>query len=266
MIDAQDCPYTGPYALAGNPMGHKSKGPTAKALKRGLSRAGAPTLPWREFDDHYNQDLEDALDWMDKTYTKARGNNGYGDGRWETIRKLVLAEGPHVGEYALDATAIKLIYDEWWSENNVIPDLGPVVQGGKSVLAHDLTHATGGLDGYPAFDDGYKAGLAVVAPEEVTITKQSSARRRDGSPNGKAFYCTGRSKLKYWFGHVDVAPAVALTFAKGAVICKISSNHEEPHLHVGIDAKDLIGKELEHHINYTHGAPTVGEQLADSLV
>ena len=147
-----------------------------------------------------------------------------------------------------------------------VPVLGPVVKGGQSVLRHDLTHATDGLPGYPAFDDGIGLpGAAVLAPEHLTVTRQSSARRRDGTPNGKAFYATGSSKLKYWFGHVDQAPPVGTKFLKGQKMVAISENHEAPHVHVGINAVDLIGHELAHHTNYTHGAPTVGVQLAKAL-
>lgn len=148
-----------------------------------------------------------------------------------------------------------------------VPPLGPVVPGGRSVLDQDLTHATGGLPGYPAFDDAVgHPGMAVIAPEGLTVTRQSSARRRDGRPNGKAFYATGASGLKYWFGHVDAAPAVGTKFRKARRMAVISANHEAPHVHVGIDAQAVIGHELAHHTNYTHGAPTVGKQLAEARV
>lgn len=144
-----------------------------------------------------------------------------------------------------------------------VPALGPVVTGGVSILGQDLTHSTGGLDHYPAFDDGFAhPGRAVLAPEALTVTRQSSARRRDGGPNGKAFYATGNSKLRYWFGHVDVAPPVGKRFVKGQTMARISENHEMPHVHVGIDARELLGRDLLHHTNYTHGAPKVGVQLA----
>jgi hypothetical protein len=150
-------------------------------------------------------------------------------------------------------------------EPSRVPNLGPVTPGGKSVLLQDLTHATGGLNGYPAFDDAFGAGIRVIAPEPLTVTRQSGARRRDGRPNGKAFYATGHSALEYWFGHVDIAPRVGARFNKGELMAHVSGNHEAPHLHVGIDARTLIGKELVHHTDYTHGAPTVGVQLAAVL-
>lgn len=153
-----------------------------------------------------------------------------------------------------------------------VPALGPVTRGGKSVLLQDLTHTTGGFPNanstsvMPAFDDGIgKAGGPVFAPEALTVTRQSSARRRDGNPNGKAFYATGASGIKYWFGHTDRAPTVGAKFKKGAVMAAISENHEAPHVHVGMDARSLLGHDLAHHTNYTHGAPKVGVQLAAAL-
>jgi hypothetical protein len=140
------------------------------------------------------------------------------------------------------------------------PDLGPVFKGGKSVLDHDLTHATGGIPLYPAFDDAFTAGTPIIAPEFLTVTRDSSS-----SP-GDAFYATGRSGLRYWFGHLVSAPLAGTKFAKGAVVGKVLGHSVGggPHVHVGVNIENLYGrgKELIHHTNYTHGAPTVGTQLA----
>jgi hypothetical protein len=143
-----------------------------------------------------------------------------------------------------------------------VPALGPVYSGGASVLLHSLTHETDGIPYYPAFDDGWRAGRAVLAPEDLTVTEQS------GSAGGDAFYATGKSKLRYWFGHLAWAPPTGRTFAKGSsmgVIASIPSSQGGPHVHVGIDARALIGHELEHKTNYQTGAPSVGEQLARAL-
>lgn len=159
---------------------------------------------------------------------------------------------------------------------DAVPDLGPFVEGGKSVLHHDLTHATGGLAGYPAFDDGFRAGTAIIAPEPLRVYRASSARRRDGRPNGMAFYARGESRLDYWVGHTtDVPPMSARARAtrgrlgplapKGAKLTTVSANHEAPHGHFGINASALVGHELEHHTDYTHGATPVGEQLRKAL-
>jgi hypothetical protein len=139
------------------------------------------------------------------------------------------------------------------------PNLGPVVVGGKSVLEQDLTHATGGLPGYPAFDDGWVAGRSVIAPEDLVVTKQSSAQ------GGDAFYATGVSGIKYWVGHVDRAPITGKKFRKGDHMASISGDHPRPHVHLGIDARGLIGRELLHRKDYTHGAPKVGPQLERGL-
>lgn len=139
-----------------------------------------------------------------------------------------------------------------------VPDLGPIYRGGRSLLLQDLTHETGGVPGYPAFDDGWKAGRAVIAPERILVTQQS------GAQGGDAFYCRGDSTIEYWIGHVVTAPATGTRFRKGATlgtIANIPYYDGGPHVHTGIDAKPLIGHELVHKTNYTHGAPTVGEQI-----
>jgi hypothetical protein len=143
----------------------------------------------------------------------------------------------------------------------VVPDLGPIWAGGKSVLLQDLTHATTGIPLYPAFDDAFKQqGRVIIAPEPLTVDKKLSS----ANP-GFAFYATGRSKLRYWFGHLDRAHPLGTKFAKGDAVGKVAANSigGGPHVHLGINVELLLGpgKQLKHHTDYTHGAPTVGSQL-----
>lgn len=112
-LSEKQVPWTGPYSLAGNDAGNPSKGPTCEALKRALSRAGAPSLPWQEFDGHYNLKLEEAWDWYDRKVSAGTGNNGYSKGRWQRLRSMKARhDGPHAGEWALDTYGMKLIQDE----------------------------------------------------------------------------------------------------------------------------------------------------------
>lgn len=146
-----------------------------------------------------------------------------------------------------------------------VPLLGPVVLNGKSVLLQDLTHPTDGVPHYPAFDDGFgHPGLTVIAPEDFEVTKIGRFVRRDGNPNGRSVYGKGVSGIDWVFGHVENPPAVGMKIKKGKKFAIISSNHEMPHLHCGVNVERILGqgKELAHHDNYTHGAPTVGAQLA----
>lgn len=108
-LSALQVPDTTPYALAGNPHGYPSKGPTVEAMKRALSRAGAPTLPWRDFDRNYNADLENAWDWYDLQHGVAAGN-GYGAGRLRRLRGMRVAGQPTV--YALDGYGRTMIQNE----------------------------------------------------------------------------------------------------------------------------------------------------------
>src|SRR4249919_3741336 len=117
----------------------------------------------------FNKDLEGALDRWD-----AGDKNGYAQGRWKKILGLRCPPGTsHAGEYALDEYARRLIRDE--SVIAVVPNLGPVFNGGQSVLRQDLTHRTSGLpnDGigsvWPAFDDAFRSCAAIIAPEKIEI-------------------------------------------------------------------------------------------------
>lgn len=141
-----------------------------------------------------------------------------------------------------------------------IPQLGPVWLGGISVLRHDLTHLTAGIQLYPAFDDAYVQGRVIVAPENIEVI----APLTSANP-GEAFYAKGRSKIRYWFGHLDRSHGIGATFRKGDAIGKVAANliGGGPHVHVGVNIELLVGagKQLAHNTNYTHGAPSIGTQL-----
>lgn len=261
-LSEKEVPYTGPYSLASGP--HRSRGPTAKALKIAAKRMGQEPFAGKdnsEFDEHYNESLEKALDRM----TNAEWN-GYGEKRWQAMRKLVVPKGlSGAGEYALNKPARDLILTDYAQmKQPAIPDLGPVFSGGKSVLDHDLTHATSGISLYPAFDDAFCAGTTILAPESLEVFRDSS------SNPGDAFYAHGASLIDYWFGHLVTAPAVGAKFSKGAKIGVVLDHSVGggPHTHVGVNVERLLGKgvQLEHHTNYTHGAPTIRTQLERALV
>src|SRR5262245_4288530 len=67
-LTEEQAPFTEPYAMAGNPKGFKSKGPTAEAVKRALAHLGF--LPWKadgDWDQHWNDDVnEAAAEWKRK--------------------------------------------------------------------------------------------------------------------------------------------------------------------------------------------------------
>jgi hypothetical protein len=140
-----------------------------------------------------------------------------------------------------------------------VPNLGPIVAGGRSILLYDCTHITDGV-GWPAFDHVCAAGTPVLAPESIMIYDNTS-----GAQGGDAFYGRGASGMRYWFGHIAHVPRQGMVFAKGKVMTVVSSDHPHPHVHLGIDAKPLIGRALISHTDYTHGAPLIGKQLAWAL-
>lgn len=141
-----------------------------------------------------------------------------------------------------------------------VPPLGPIWRGGQSILLHDLTHMTSNMpegDIYPAYDDAFDVGVEIIAPEALEVTRDSSANP------GDAFYATGDSGIRYWFGHLDRAPRRGSRFKKGGVLGRVAPNHlgGGPHAHIGIDAQPLCGFILKHRTDYRHGAPLVGVQL-----
>ena len=146
-----------------------------------------------------------------------------------------------------------------------IPNLGPVLEGDQSMLRYSPTHNTDGVPGYPAFDAGFgQAGRKIIAPEALTITRQS------GAQGGDAVFARGASKIEYWIGHIGSAPATGTKFAKGAVIARIADQAGTDHVHWGLDVRELAGITLKYGRNgngpdYTYGSPSIGEQLARAL-
>lgn len=151
-----------------------------------------------------------------------------------------------------------------------IPDLGPLWVGGKSVLLHDLTHATSGIPLFPALDDAFNQGRVIVAPEMLVVIPNPITGDPWSSANpGKAFYARGKSKIRYWFGHLDRNHPVGTKFQKGDAVGKVAANTigGGPHVHVGVNVELLLGegKQLIHNTNYTHGAPLIETQLKKAL-
>ena len=175
MLTKGQVAYTGPYSL---PSGkHKSKGPTAEALKRAMKRLGAPQYEdskFGDFDEQYNEKLEAALDWWDK------GKDGYAEGRYDKLRGAKTKQD----EYALDQYARALINNE---AKSVVPPsmLFPVV--GQCERPSYL-HPTSGLPGNWALDFMAKGGCPVVAPEAAKIKKLSGRNPIDGADQIAGLY------------------------------------------------------------------------------
>ena len=151
-----------------------------------------------------------------------------------------------------------------------IPQLGPVWVGGKSILNHGLTHKTFGIPLYPAFDDAFNQGRPIIAPEAMEVISPLTS----ANP-GHAFYAVGKSKIRYWFGHLDRRPVPGTKFSKGDAVGRVAANSigGGPHVHVGINVEALFGngKQLKYGAtgtgpDYTFGSPTVGVQLQKLLL
>ena len=150
-------------------------------------------------------------------------------------------------------------------EKQPVPALGPVLEDGLSILLLAPTHNTDGVPNHPAFDTGFgQAGRWVLAPELLTVQRQS------GAQGGDAFYALGKSGIGYWIGHIGISPATGKTFGKGERMARIADQSGTDHVHVGMDGRPLIGKNLLYGANgngpdYTWGSPTIGAQLAKGM-
>jgi hypothetical protein len=250
------------------------KGEDVRAVKRALARAGY--WDWDEYDTDYNYrfalgDAKRGPGIVGFQFASGLDCTGvYNSATHEKLKWQQVPASDWRGNMMSDKG--EPVWDEYGADlyrdykppppkppASGVPDLGPVWGDGKSVLAHDLTHATGGIPLYPAFDDAFAAGRDILAPEDLEVTRAS------GSDPGAAFYALGRSKIQYWFGHLVAAPAVGKTFSRGAKLGDVLDHNVGggPHVHVGLNVEKLWGqgKEMTHKTSYQHGAPTVGAQL-----
>ena len=251
-------PFPRPLYPPSHEKGPVADGVDVVAVKRAISRAGF--FPWQDFDDSYNENfaMKGVKPFQQANKLSATGN--YGEKTHEKLRNTHRKGEPT--DWAFDQISINLMKEAAGGPKPpILPPLGPLSPGGISLLDQDCTHATSGIDYYPAFDEVWGAGRTVIAPEPLIVT------RVGGSNPGKAFYADGVSGIRYWFGHLTASPAIGTKFAKGQKIGTTFSFHA-PHCHCGVNVEKLWGtrKQLVHHTNYTHGAPKIGIQLTAKLV
>ena len=144
-----------------------------------------------------------------------------------------------------------------------VPALGPIRNGGKSLLTYQLTHNTDGIPKFPALDENWGAGSIVIAPEAMEVINPYTS----ANP-GAAAYFLGRSKIEYWVGHMTSSPRIGKEFTKGQEIGRTVAQSGAEHAHWGINVERLFGEgvQLKYGKNgngpdYTYGSPTIGEQL-----
>lgn len=113
MLSEEQFPWTTGYGLPKGSL--KSKGNTAEALKRAVSRLGKHE--WQEFDQHYTLWLWEAvadlkIKWGIRKASDPR-DGSYGKAFWQAIRTKKVPTGqPHAGEWALDLYSRKIVQDE----------------------------------------------------------------------------------------------------------------------------------------------------------
>lgn len=269
MLTEKQAPFIEPYTIAGNPKNFKSKGPTAEVLKRTMGHLGF--LPWNPpYDQQYNIKLYNAVaEWKRKRGLIASDSN---DGSWGKKAHDVMCqtwyEKSGQREPAFDPFSQKLLQQEAQGAlepPNRVPDLGPLWKGGLSALDHDLTHMTTNILKFPAWDDAFSAGTAIIAPENITVFKHDTS----ASP-GEAIYALGESELEWWVAHIDRDHPLGTKIKKGMLIGKVipTAVGGGPHVHVAINVERLLGRgeqllygQTGHGPDYTRCPVTIGEQL-----
>lgn len=242
--------------------GLKSKGPTAEALKRAMSRLGF--LPWGDFDEHFNQPLSDALAKWDP------GHSGYGKGRWEKIRAArVPIAYDHGGEYALDAVAQQLIRDEYAAAHPAPPPYPALV------YPHDknwhsysggYVHETGGIGGNWALDFLAAPGTPVLAVEDGVVSRTAGHDPSTGlhGPNRDVFgwsiylRCKGGFWYSTHYGRLLVAAGSVVKV--GDVIGFVGDwphDRGRSHTHLGYTHFSHIGYVSRNKIRACAAAPRV---------
>lgn len=236
-----------------------SRGNDVVAIKRGLNKVENNFFPRPKagFDDAYNLKTEDAVEVL----RKKDGRKKNGPFRQDDLDALWL----YMDAYA----KFKYRMYKLLKSKTQIPNLGPVVSGGQSLLDQSLTHKTDDIALFPAVDLAWGAGVSMIAPEDCIVdTKDTSANP------GEALYLTGDSGMRYWFAHIDRDYSLGRRFKKGEFLAKTvdTSQGGGPHGHVGVNGEAFlgIGKQFLYGSNgngpdYTRGAPTIREQLRKVL-
>jgi len=225
MLTAQQFPYTGPYFGPSDRRG-PNKGPTAKALKRALFRLKYIDVDLAELDEHYNRKLETAMKNWQRSLVDVHPTGQYGRGSWEAMRKAKVLDGPHKGEFALDAPAQQAVRAEWKaSQLPTISDVRAAIsafcsqaEAAQSRWAYSQQRPFTGLGVAPSQSHVNDCSSYVVlayywAKTQTTISIPDPSKQNysgygntwtdlDGHPRVSANYLVG--DLAHYDGHVTI--------------------------------------------------------------
>lgn len=215
-----------------------------------------PATKWSELTETFGPAMEEALRKVIQPQNQIKDTGNIGQATWEVLWAY------------LDPYRRKR-YRLWKipavPKPPLLPDLGPLVIGDPSLLDISLTHRTSGIDHYPAVDAGWRAGRTVLAVEDMHVVFPPTSSRP-----GAAFYAEGKSGLSYWYGHLVFSPILGRVFHKGEPVGTIFNQGVDSHVHLGVNARGLIGFDLlygktGHGPDYTWGSPTIRTQLKEAL-
>ena len=157
-------PYTGPCYGPGSP-NQTMNYSTVKGLKRGLMRLGYLSGQLGSETDDYGLALSQSMKQFQKSENLTRDGD-YGRAEYAALREARLTSGPHTGEYALDALALKYVREDLVTICYPHPDVSGTYVG-------QGLHQTTGIYGNWSIDFMAPGGTAVLAPERCRVTRFS---------------------------------------------------------------------------------------------
>lgn len=198
MLTAKQYPYTGPCYGPGTKQ--TTNYSTVKGLKRAMIRLGYLAGELGKETDDYGSALKAAMKKFQRSENLTQDGN-YDRSEYAELRYRKLKTGPHAGEYALDALALKYVREDVLTLCYPHPDImGTYVGQGL--------HQTTGIYGNWAIDFMAHGGTPVLAVERMTIVRFSGHDPSLSPSNGAgiwgwSIYATTASGYNYFATHMN---------------------------------------------------------------
>lgn len=174
MISETRFPYTGPmYGPShAEPMTKNRK--TVKGLKRAMIRLQYLDQELGEETDDFGLELEKAFKIAFKNeFPNVKWTN-YGRGSWMWLRDAKIPDGPHKGEFAMDALALSYV------RADALTMCYPHPLGAPNTYVGQGLHNTDGIAGNWAIDFMAPGGTKVLAVVNARVTRLSGHSPSEG--------------------------------------------------------------------------------------
>lgn len=171
-------PFTGPlYGPSADPPASRNRA-TVKGLKRAMIRLRYLDQQLGSETDDFGTELDHAMRvWYREEYGYKWAY--YGRGAWMALRSSKLTQGPHKGEFAMDAQALAYV------RQDALAECYPHPLGAPGTYVGQGLHPTDGIPGNWAIDFMAPGGTKVLAVVNARVTRLS------GHPPSEGWYGPG---------------------------------------------------------------------------